>query len=111
MLSACFRVLVISGLVAGVAAAQPPAGISTESGTYRLFKFEQPIGEETFHIERTAAAVVLTDTFLFTDRGTAVPLETTFRAAADLTPRSFESKGKSSRFSNVDVAMQVQGRT
>src|SRR6266545_6701056 len=109
--STCFRVLVITWLATGVASAQPPGGTSTESGKYRLYKFEQAIGEETYQIERSKDSVLLTDKFLFTDRGTAVPLDTTFRAGADLTPRSFESKGKSSRLSNVDVAMQVQGST
>ena len=97
-------------VVAGAAAAQQPAA-PVESGTYRLYKFEQPIGEETYSIGRDNDAVVLTDTFLFTDRGTRVPLDTIFRAGRDLTPRSFESSGKSSRVSNVDVSLRPQRDT
>jgi hypothetical protein len=69
-------------VVAGTAAAQQPAA-PVESGTYRLYKFEQPIGEETYSIGRDNDAVVLTDKFLFTDRGTRVPLDTNFRAGRD----------------------------
>ena len=108
MLKRCLAVLVINSLASSVAWAQTPAQ-AAESGRYRLYKFEQAIGEETYRIERASGSVVLTDRFLFTDRGTPVPLETTFRAAADLTPQSFESKGKGSRLSNIDVTMQVQG--
>jgi imidazolonepropionase-like amidohydrolase len=97
-------------VVAGAAAAQQPAA-PVESGTYRLYKFEQPIGEETYSIGRDNDAVVLTDKFLFTDRGTRVPLDTIFRAGRDLTPRSFESSGKSSRVSNVDVSLRPQRDT
>ena len=97
-------------VVAGTAAAQQPAA-PVESGTYRLYKFEQPIGEETYSIGRDNDAVVLTDKFLFTDRGTRVPLDTIFRAGRDLTPRSFESSGKSSRVSNVDVSLRPQRDT
>jgi imidazolonepropionase-like amidohydrolase len=100
--SRCLAVLTINLLLFGHASAQP-AGNLVESGKYRLYKFEQPIGEETYTIRREAGSLVLTDTFLFTDRGTPVPLDTVFRAAPDLTPRSFESHGKSSRSSNVDL--------
>jgi imidazolonepropionase-like amidohydrolase len=110
--SGCFAVLVANSFLIGVASAQPPpTGYPVESGKYRLYKFEQAIGEETYQIRREDGSLVLTDTFLFTDRGTAVPLDTVFRAAADLTPTSFESKGKSSRLSNVDIALQVRDGT
>src|SRR5262249_40106534 len=95
--SRCLAVLIVNLLLICNASAQPQPGSSVESGKYRLYKFEQPIGEETYEIRREAGSLVLTDTFLFTDRGTPVPLDTVFRAAADLTPRSFESHGKSSR--------------
>lgn len=105
------RVAVASLFLVGVAAAQQPAAAPVESGTYRLYKFEQSIGEETYRITREDDSLVLTDKFLFTDRGSRVPLETVFRAGADLTPRSFESNGKSSRLSNVNVDVRVQQAT
>src|SRR5262249_6931315 len=109
MSSRSLRALVIAWLATGTAGAQAPQSAQAESGKYRLYKFEQAIGEETYRIERTAGSVLLTDKFLFTDRGTPVPLETTFRAAGDLTPQSFESKGKGSRLSNIDVATRFDG--
>jgi imidazolonepropionase-like amidohydrolase len=104
------RVAFANLFLAGVAAAQQPAA-PIESGTYHLYKLEQRIGEETYTIGRDDDAVVLTDTFLFTDRGTRVPLDTVFRADADLTPQSFESKGQSARFSSVNVAVRAQKGT
>ena len=105
------RIAVVHLCLAGAAAAQQPAGTPVESGKYRLYKFEQPIGEETYTISRERDALVLTDTFLFTDRGTRVPLDTVFRAVPDLTPRSLTSNGKSSRVSNVNVDLRVQEET
>ena len=105
------RIAVVHLCLAGVALAQQPAGVPVESGKYRLYKFEQAIGEETYTISRENDSVVLTDTFLFTDRGTRVPLDTIFRAAPDLTPTSFSSNGKSSRVSNVNVDLRVQEGT
>ena len=108
MLARSLRIFLLLGVAAVPASAQTTQ-TSTEAGTYRLYKFEQAIGEETYRIERSDASVVLTDKFLFTDRGTPVPLDTTFRAAADLTPQSFESKGKGSRLSNIDVSTRFDG--
>ena len=45
--------------------------------------------------------------FKFTDRGTPVPLTASFHSAADLTPQSFEVKGKNSRSTEIDKAVEV----
>jgi hypothetical protein len=73
----------------------------TESGKFRLHKFEQPIGEENYTITKTAEGLELSADFLFTDRGTPVPLKASLKAAADYTPTSFEIKGKTSRSSDI----------
>ena len=39
----------------------------TESGKFRLHKFEQPIGEESYTITRAADGVELSADFLFTE--------------------------------------------
>jgi imidazolonepropionase-like amidohydrolase len=92
--------------------AQQPAGQSgsaiLERGTFRLHKFEQPIGEETYEIARDGNSLTAKIDFKFTDRGTEVPLSTAFRAAEDLTPQAFEIKGKTSRDSDIDDAVEVQ---
>jgi imidazolonepropionase-like amidohydrolase len=86
---------------------QQPAGDVVESGKWTLYKFEQAIGNETYQIRRDAVSRVMTDHFEFTDRGSTVPLDTTFRATADLTPLSFSTKGKSSRHSALDNTVDV----
>jgi Amidohydrolase family len=88
--------------------AQPPE----TSGKFVLHKFAKAIGEETYSIESKGDAYTLTSHFLFKDRGSAVPLESTFVArAADGMPVSYAAKGRSSRLSEMDDAVQVNGAT
>jgi hypothetical protein len=59
------------------------------STTFVLHKFAKAIGKETYFIETKGDGYTLTSHFLFTDRGSPVPLETTFVAqTADMSPRS-----------------------
>ena len=88
--------------------AQPSAS-GTETGKFRLHKFEQPIGEETYNITREGSTLTLKSDFLFTDRGTKVPLTATLRTAEDYTPQSFVIKGNTSRLSEIDSAVEVAG--
>ena len=85
-----------------------PGAAVVEQGKFRLHKFEQPIGEETYAITREGSSLVAKVSFKFTDRGTDVPLTAKFRAADDLTPEAFEIKGKISRFSEIDQAVEVR---
>jgi len=78
-------------------------------GRYRLYKFGQAIGEERYTVTTSGDGTVLRDTFLFTDRGSAVPLETTFTAARDGSPRRLESKGRVSRMAPIDATIAVDG--
>ena len=50
------------------------------SGTFVLHKFAKAIGTETYSIESNGGIYTLTSHFKFTDRGSEVPLETTFAA-------------------------------
>ncbi len=81
----------------------------TETGRFRLHKFEQAIGEESYTITRTGDALELSTNFQFTDRGQGVPLTASMKAAADYTPTSFEIKGSTSRSSTIDDAVTVSG--
>ena len=84
--------------------AQQPAS----SGTFVLHKFAQPIGKETYTIESAGQTYKLTSHFLFTDRSSPVPLETTFTAkTADMMPVSYTAKGRSSRMSTMEDAIAV----
>jgi imidazolonepropionase-like amidohydrolase len=85
-------------------------GISAvESGKFRLHKFEQPIGEETYEIARQGDSLIAKISFKFTDRGTEVPLTASFRGGLDLTPQAFEIKGKTSRDTDIDQAVEIEG--
>ena len=86
--------------------AQSPAEV--EHGKFILHKFEQPIGEEAYQITRDGDALNVRIDFKFTDRSTAVPLTAAFSSANDWTPRSFEIKGKNSRETDIDEAVDVQ---
>ena len=81
----------------------------TETGKFRLHKFEQSIGEETYTITRDRRTLTLKSDFLFTDRGTKVPLTATLRAADDYTPQSFVIKGNTSRMSEIDTDVEISG--
>ncbi len=106
------RVLAVLLWICIAVAAQPtPPGELVESGKFRLHKFEQPIGEESYEVRREGASLVTSVQFEFTDRGAKVPITATLRSAADLTPQSFQIKGKTSRLSNIDSSVEVQGGT
>ena len=86
--------------------AQQPAS----SGTFVLHKLAQPIGKETYTIESGGHTYTLTSHFLFTDRSSPVPLETTFTAnTADMAPIAYTAKGRASRLSAMDDTIAVTG--
>jgi hypothetical protein len=90
---------------AGLAAQQP-----ADSGTFVLHKFAKAIGKETYSIEKTGEDYRLTSHFLFTDRGSPVPLETSFVAhTTDMTPKTYTAKGRASRISAMDDIVTVSG--
>lgn len=90
--------------------AQNNAG-NVETGKFRLHKFQQPIGEESYEITRDDKSIVVKSDFKFTDRGTEVPLSTTLRTDKNYTPTHFEIKGKTSRQSTIDDEIDITGTT
>lgn len=78
-----------------------------EQGRFTLHKFEQPIGEEAYEIRRESDSLAVKVDFNFTDRGSAVPLTTTFRSAVDLTPKDFEIKGRTARPVSIDESISI----
>ena len=110
--ASAFVAIIMLGL-SGLASSQvanPEAAVA-EQGKFRLHKFEQPIGEETYQVTRDGNSLAVKIDFKFTDRGTAVPLAVTFRGAQDLTPQAFEIKGKTARSVEIDQAVEVQPNT
>jgi hypothetical protein len=111
-LSLVLLALLLSALASAPLLGQQASGETKpavlERGKFRLHKFEQPIGEETYEVARDGASLGVKMDFKFTDRGTEVPLSAAFRGAQDLTPQAFEIKGKTSRESDIDDAVEVQ---
>ena len=82
---------------------------SNEAGKFRLHKFEQPIGEETYTITPDGSTLALKSEFEFTDRGSKVPLTATLRTSNSYVPQSFVIKGKTSRMSDIDTEVTIDG--
>lgn len=91
-----------------LAVAQESSPAILEQGKFTLHKFEQAIGEETYEIRRDGDSIAAKIDFKFTDRGSEVPLSTTFRAAQDLTPQEFEIKGRTARPVSIDEAVTIE---
>lgn len=88
--------------------AQQPA----TSGSFVLHKFAKTIGSETYSIESKDSTCTLISHFLFTDRGTKVPLETTFQDRCDtMAPISYVAKGQASRLAAMDDKLTVAGNS
>src|ERR1044072_3005901 len=85
-----------------------PSSAPAERGVLRLHYVQKPIGYERYEIAPDADALKLTADFDFTDRGGRVQLAATLRTKADFTPLSFEAKGKSYRFVNVDSSVRIE---
>jgi cytosine/adenosine deaminase-related metal-dependent hydrolase len=102
----CGAAVMVPALAAPLAARQA-ATDGVERDMFRLHKMEQRIGEESYEIRRDGESLVVKMEFLFTDRGTPVPLEAAFRATPDLTPEAFTIKGRTSRATEIDQAVEV----
>ncbi|MGC2237828.1 MAG: amidohydrolase family protein [Pyrinomonadaceae bacterium] len=94
-----------------VFAAETQAQAVVETGKFRLHKFEQAIGEETYETVREGESLITKSNFKFTDRGSPVPLATTIKTSRTLVPQMFEIKGNTSRGSTIDTTVQVSGNT
>lgn len=98
-------------ILAGMTCQARGSSQSTDTGRFRLHKFEQPIGEESYSLARQGESLTLKSQFLFTDRGTKVPLITTLKAASDYSPQSFNTHGANCRFCPIDWDITVQGKS
>lgn len=108
LVAVCFLSEVLALTSSTIPLRAQDAATAVERGHFRLFKFEQHIGEETYEISRDASSITANITFKFTDRSSDVPLTVSFRGAPDLSPLSFSIKGKTSRASEIDDAVQIQ---
>ena len=80
--------IIVLGFTICTSAQQPEL-----SGTFVLHKFAKAIGGETYAIELKKDTYTMTSHFLFTDRDSPVPLETTFTARTDgMVPVSYRPR-------------------
>ena len=104
---ACALALVLQFFSPYAARCAEGDSLVVDQGRFLLYKFENQIGEETYRIARVSDTLSVGMNFKFTDRGAQVPLAASLRCAPDLTPRSFEIKGKTSRSSRIDDSVEV----
>lgn len=105
-----FKLLLVSLLVCAVGA-QAQTAAPVESGKFRLHKYQQEIGEETYEITREGESLVVKSNFKFTDRGTPVPLTASLKVKQNLAPEAFEIKGNTARGSTIDASIQINGNS
>jgi imidazolonepropionase-like amidohydrolase len=96
--------LIFAGVCLGAAA-------QTTTSSYTLHKFARAIGKESDTLTVDSSGYKLTSDFLFTDRGTKVPLQTQYTADAKLRPLALSARGKVSRTSALNLTIQVNGAT
>ena len=86
-----------------------PAPLPDDAGAIRIHLLGHAIGSERYAIRGENEALVLTDTFEFTDRGGRVQLASSLRLTPTFDPLAFRSSGRTYRFVNVDAAVDVDG--
>jgi imidazolonepropionase-like amidohydrolase len=104
----CVRSACLFLLAAGMSR-QVTGQDTTESGSFRLHKFEQAIGEEKYTIQHSTNEIAVTSLFEFTDRGTKVALTSKLNASASLVPLSFSAIGDTARGFSIDASAETTG--
>jgi len=109
------RAVFLIGLLAALVAAEGlragDDGPVVERGTFVLHLHKRPTGKETYEIRRDGDDLVLKADYENTDRGRKEPLTATLRLRDGRTPERFEVKGETSRFTQIDSEVRVEGRT
>jgi len=101
--------MAVAGAVSSAKGQDAGAPQLVEQGKFHLHKFERAIGWESYQIAKDGDGLAVKADFKFNDRGTDVPLTASFKAKGDWTPKQFEIKGKNSRLSAIDRAVEVNG--
>jgi hypothetical protein len=106
-----FLVITILGIAAAGSASATEDGEIIERGTFRLLLYNRPTGRERYEIRRAGDGVVLTASYENADRDVKEPLEASLRLRGDGTPASLSVKGRTSRFSDVDVVVSIESKS
>jgi imidazolonepropionase-like amidohydrolase len=94
---------------ATLTAARPQQIPASMDGKLILHKFEQPIGQEHYTIERSDTELDTASTFEFTDRGTRVALSARLKTSLNFLPKSFSIQGDVARDTPMDASAEVSG--
>ncbi|HLL72162.1 MAG TPA: hypothetical protein VK363_12045, partial [Pyrinomonadaceae bacterium] len=86
----------------------PATPLIEERGKFKLYKYQFPVGEETYEITREGESVQLAARSELTFIGGKVPLTATLQTRRDLSPVRFEIKGQTSTRSDIDVSVEVE---
>ncbi|MEP6779629.1 MAG: amidohydrolase family protein [Gemmatimonadaceae bacterium] len=100
-----------AALTAGThhSALQVRTPMASDSGAIRIHLLGHAIGSERYVIRADSGALVLTDTFSFTDRGGQVQLTSALRYRPSFEPLHLHSVGRTYRFVNVNADVVVNG--
>src|SRR5215471_3565277 len=83
-----------------------------ETETFRLYKFQQPIGiERAIRVRHPDGTTEIRVNFSFTDRTTTVPLSAMLTLAKDGSAVRYQAWGSTSRYSQLDDRISVEGGT
>jgi len=94
-----------AGLLAALGAALTLS--PADATTVQIFLLERLVGQETYTLEEDASRVLLQSNLEFVDRGGRVQLTSSLRLAGDLTPAHFNATGKTYRFVDVDLDVDI----
>lgn len=107
------RGLAAGGLVAVLAAigasgsSQNAMSAGAEVGSIRVSLLNRPIGRETYTLTPRSVGAVLEADLDLLERGSPLQVHSRVETGADLAPTHFRSTGKTYRFVNVDVDLDV----
>ncbi|MFN8646359.1 MAG: amidohydrolase family protein [Gemmatimonadales bacterium] len=108
--AAGFASFAVLALLGGPAPMPAQAGaVPADSGTFVLYKWQNPVGQETYRADAGVAGRSYVDSFAFVDRGQAVRLRTTLGLAPDGRPLRFTIQGRTSRISRIDTDVELTG--
>lgn len=94
----------LAAVLVGAVQATPPV-----ETTLLVSLINRPVGRETFSETRDGNTTVYAGALDLTERGGRLQVSSSLRLSEDLTPISFEARGKSYRFVNVDASVRVSG--
>jgi len=81
-----------------------------ERGKFILYKYQLPMGMESYEMATEGDALVLKTDFELIFVGDKVPLSTTLKIRkSDFTPLFFETKGRTSTRTEVDASVEISG--